>query len=125
MFKKRKKASREDIIAQWLELYPIRQLEYETDQDGKVTVLVPHPEYWFTRFLPKPKHPARRIHLDEFGSLVWSLCDGNHTVREIARKLEETFGDSVHPGEERTVMFVQQMYQQEFVKMFEKQTSDD
>lgn len=120
MFRKKKKASREEIVAQWLDLFPLRQREYETDEEGNVTVLVPHPENWFTRILPKPKNWARRVHLDPVGSRVWSLCDGQHSIRQIARLLEEEFGESVRPTHERTVMFVQQMYQQEFVKMFEK-----
>ncbi len=120
MFRKKKKASREEIVTQWLDLFPLRQREYETDEEGNVTVLVPHPENWFTRILPKPKNWARRVHLDPVGSRVWNLCDGQHSIRQIARRLEEEFGESVRPTHERTVMFVQQMYQQEFVKMFEK-----
>lgn len=123
MKKTRKKQSREEIISEWLNLYPVGYLEYEIDDRDLVTVLVPHPENWFTRtFLPRTNKPARRIHLDDVGSFVWQQCDGSRSVREIAAALGEKFGDKVAPVEERTVMFLQQMYREEFVKMYEKKS---
>ena len=94
MRKKKRKQSREEIIREWLELYPVGYLEQEVDENGRVTVLVPHPENWFTRtFLPRANKPARRIHLDDVGSFVWRKCDGSRSVREIAEALKEKFGD--------------------------------
>jgi hypothetical protein len=123
MLKRRKpqknELSREEIINQWLVLYPIRELDFE-EEDAKVTVLVPHPESWLTRtLLPKPKHPAQRIHLDEVGSFAWRHFDGKHTLKSICEMLERQFGEKVKPARERIVIFAQQMYKQNFIKLYE------
>ncbi len=121
MASQKNKPERGEIIHEWLDLFPIREHELKRGDTELAVIEVPHPENWFTRiFLPKPKHPAQIIRLDEFGSFVWELCDGNHTIRDIADRLVQKFGDSVKPVEERTVIFVQMMYKQEFVKMFGK-----
>lgn len=38
-------------------------------------------------------HPARTqaLYLNETASVIWRLCDGNRTVAEITRLLEEAF----------------------------------
>lgn len=43
----------------------------------------------FSRFLPLAKE--RRVLLDEQGEYVWSLCDGEHRIKEIARMLSEKY----------------------------------
>jgi len=43
----------------------------------------------FLRFLPLTRE--RRVLLDEQGALVWSLCDGEHQIKEIAKKLSEKY----------------------------------
>ncbi len=112
--------SREEIITQWLGLYPVRQLDFE-EEDDKVTVLVPHPESWLTRtLLPKPKHPAQKIHLDEIGSFAWRHFDGRHTLQSICDLLDKKFGKKVKPSRERIVIFAQQMYRQSFIKLYEE-----
>ncbi len=115
----KKRAKREDIIKEWLTLYPIRQMEYETDDKNHIVILVPHPENWFTRkLMPKPKSAMRKIHLDEIGTFVWQHCTGEKNVREICDALAAEFGEKVPQTEERTVMFVQQMYKNEFIKVY-------
>jgi hypothetical protein len=123
---KKKKLNREEIINQWLDLYPIRQYQYETSQLGEITVLVPHSENWLTkRILPKPKNPAQRIRLDEIGSFVWNSCDGKKSVGEICQNLEESFKGRVDSVQERTVLFVQQMYQQNFIKVYSRSAPEN
>jgi hypothetical protein len=122
---KKKKPNRKEIINQWLDLYPIRQFQYQTSEDSKIIVLVPHSENWLTKkILPKPKKPAQRIHLDELGSFVWNLCDGTCSVREICENIQKKFKDRADSVNERTVLFIQQMYQQDFIKMFSRTSSE-
>ena len=118
---KKENKSREEIIQDWLTLYPKQALEFETNENGNIVVLVPHHENWFTKkFLPKPKGPASKISLDDFGSFVWQNCTGENAVTDICKQLEEKFGEQVMPVEERTVKFVQQMYNEKFVTVFRK-----
>lgn len=117
---KKSELSREEIITQWLVLFPLRELDFE-EENGKVTVLVPHPESWLTRtLLPKPKHPAQRIHLDEIGSFAWRHFDGKHTLQSVCELMEAEFGEKVKPARERIVVFAQQMYRQSFIKLYEE-----
>lgn len=124
---KKKQVNRSEIIEEWLDLYPIRQLPFETDSDGKVTIIVPHNENWFTRkLLPKPKKPAQKIHLDELGSFVWQCCDGNLSIREICAELQSKFQEKAAvAAQERIVLFCQQMYKQNFIKVYSRKTSDE
>ncbi len=70
---------------------PVRNQAVEEDEadDGNVRLLIPRREDWWVRaaarvfYVPK----KRRLTLDEIGSFVWRLCDGNHSVREIIRAL--------------------------------------
>ncbi len=124
--RKKQEKSREEIISSWLAYYPKRAIDAEEGKNGQWVLLVPHQENWFTRrFLPAPKRPAARVSLDKFGSFVWDLCDGHHSVQEICDRLEERFGEEVQPAVERTVVFVQMLFKNEFVKIFEKRASSD
>jgi len=122
---KKNRLPRQEIIAQWLELYPLRQMNYTQGEDQRIMVLIPHSQNWFTRkFLPKAKHPAQRIHLDEIGSFVWLHFDGTHTLKEISGLAEEKFSKKVQPVQERLVMFAQQMYKQKFITMYARQVEE-
>ncbi|MCS7192587.1 MAG: PqqD family protein [Armatimonadetes bacterium] len=33
----------------------------------------------------------RQIELDEIGSFVWQLCDGSHTIADIAERLQKRY----------------------------------
>lgn len=121
----KKRPQRQEIITQWLELYPRQGMEYTQSDDGRIVLLIPHSQNWFTRkFLPTPKNPAQRIHLDEIGSFVWLHFDGRHTLEHISRMAEEKFTEKVQPAQERIVLFTQQMYKQKFITMHARQFNE-
>jgi len=43
----------------------------------------------FSKLFPEPKE--KQIQLDEIGSVVWELCDGNRTVKDIIDYLYEKY----------------------------------
>lgn len=57
----------------------------------------------------------RKLHLDDYGSAVWKLCDGKTTVREIADVLSEQFGDAVDPLYPRLAEFLRILERNEFI----------
>jgi len=119
---KKTKLSRNEIVSQWLELYPLRKLEYEKDDNGLVVLIVPHSENWFTRkFLPKPKSPAGKVKLDDIGTFVWEHCDGTRTIKAICEAMLEIFGEKINSVEDRTVTFLQTMYGEKFISLFKKE----
>lgn len=59
--------------------------------------------------------PVVRRHLDEYGSAIWILCDGRHTVEEIARALEQRYHEAFEPALPRTLKFVEILAQRNLV----------
>jgi len=115
---KKERLQRQEIISQWLDLYPLQKMDYRQGNDDRIVLLIPHSQNWFTRkFLPIPKNPAQRVHLDEIGSFIWLHFNGKHTLESISRMAEEKFAERIQPARERIVLFTQQMYKQKFITM--------
>jgi len=87
---------------EFLKAKPVRHpdLKWEEDEKG-LHVRIPRKQTLlfrvFSRFLPLTRE--RRVLLDKQGALVWSLCDGEHQIKEIAKKLSEQFNMRVSDAE--------------------------
>lgn len=55
------------------------------------------------------------MHLDEMGSFVWPLIDGEKTILEIGKAVEERFGDEAKPLYERLVKYFQILESYHFI----------
>lgn len=55
------------------------------------------------------------IHLDEMGSFIWPIIDGEQTVFDLGKKVEEHFGDKANPLYERLVKYFQILNSYHFV----------
>jgi hypothetical protein len=79
----------ETLWHRWQRVRPHRNeaIRWE-ERDGTVIITIARTD-WLARLLrwliARPL--KRRIELDEIGSLVWQLCDGQHTVGDIAEEL--------------------------------------
>ncbi len=65
------------------------------------------------KLFKKPK--VSYIHLDEFGSFVWKITDGESDIIELGKKVSERFGDSAEPLYERLAKFYQILESHGFV----------
>jgi hypothetical protein len=74
---------------------PIRNpsLAWHHDEEGNAVVILPRRRdlvgkllAWFF-MVPE----ARPLSLDQIGTMVWQLCDGEHSVRSIAQQLTERY----------------------------------
>ena len=81
-----------------MELKPIHIHSFEYRPDGQIDVLVPRFKNAFlqsflysSKLMPKNRCPYIKANLDEIGSAAWELFNGKHTVKEIAKLLEEKF----------------------------------
>lgn len=94
-----------------LELVPIPIIGHEVGDTGIVTLLAPRFKSRFLRrwFLPRLKKPFFKVELDDIGSALWLLCDGEQNVKEIARIMSERFEERIEPCYERMGMFFQQL----------------
>ena len=83
----------ETLWHRWQRVCPQRNgaIRWE-ERDGKVIITIARTD-WLARFLRwlTARPLKRRIELDEIGSLVWKLCDGRHTVGEIAEELVQRY----------------------------------
>ena len=100
MFKKKQK-----IVYNYLDFTPCRNQEFIVE-DGKVKLVIPKFKSNFMKSLiPKSKSETFKVKLDEIGSEVWLLIDGNRRVHEIAKLLREKVGKKAEPAEERSQSF--------------------
>jgi len=75
-----------------LEVIPCRNEHIKAEQEGE-TIVLSFPRFkrsWMSRYL-LPKGMSKDIHvrLEEHGTAVWNLIDGQRTVREIIEKLAD------------------------------------
>lgn len=108
----------------FLELTPIRNYEFVTEDDGRVSVLIPR---FTNRFLVnlisvRMKNPNVKVILDEFGSGVWLETDGVKKVNQICKKMDEKFGEKINPAIERVTKYYSQLYNYKIISFKELNT---
>ncbi len=102
---KKKKKNHEN----YLERIPVRNesLNWETDENGKVTLSIENKGI-MNRIaqicFKKPK--ISYIHLDEMGSFIWQLLDGEASVLSLGEKVEVQFGEDAQPLYERLAQYI-------------------
>ena len=55
------------------------------------------------------------IHLDEMGSFVWPIMDGEKDIIAIGKEVEEQFGEKANPLYERLAKFFQVLDSYHFI----------
>jgi len=91
-------------------LRPVRSVESWVVAEGTDLVVIHQPkglsrvEARLARAVKAQEHVNRP--LDRYGSAIWQLCDGQHTIEEIARALEARFHEQFEPALPRTLRFV-------------------
>jgi hypothetical protein len=100
-----------------LDLIPKRTVEYEVQNDGNVTLLVPRFRSGLLKKLVQPrlKRPYLKVKLDELGSAVWLLCDGRRSVKDIATPLRVRFHENIEPCYDRLAVFMRQLEGNRFI----------
>jgi hypothetical protein len=108
-----------NLVAEWLErttsnllsLYPVRQPVKWRIEDGMVVISYRKQftplEQWLHRKLGGPG--AIRRPLDECGTLIWTLCDGRHTLLEICDEVYERYHEKVEPVFKTVITFVERL----------------
>ena len=105
------------ITENFLERRPVRNsLIKWTHTDGKVTLEIENKGI-FNKIAQKlfGKPPITYIHLDNTGSFVWPLIDGQKDIIEIGKLVKEEFGDEAEPLYERLAKFFQILESYKFI----------
>ena len=104
-------AKKKEVINEnCLENIPVRQedLRWDTDDKGVVTLYVHNTGLMkkiTQKLLKKPEYT--QVHLDENGSFVWPLIDGEKNIIELGREVKEHFGEKAEPLYPRLAKFFQ------------------
>ena len=100
------------------DLVPFISEHITTEKEGELLVIAfPRFRSKFMQkyFVPKNKTATIHVHLDEHGSAVWDLIDGQRTIKEITDILAEHFQHEEN-YEYRVATYFSQLYKQGFVK---------
>lgn len=112
--KKTKKQSNNN----YLDYIPIRQanLQWDEASDEIVTIYIENTGIMnriAQKLLNKPK--ISQVHLEPYGSFIWSQIDGQRTVQEIAELADFHFGEEIHPLYERLCTYIAYLEQIGFI----------
>jgi hypothetical protein len=112
--------------ANFLDLIPVRTMKEQIREDGKVDILLPRFKslYWQEVYRNSRKGEFIKIHLDETGSSIWKLIDGNRKVFEICIHLNESMPEKMQPADEtesRVTKFLSRLYQERYITFREIQ----
>jgi hypothetical protein len=94
---KKKQTAPEISRREFLKIKPGRNsaLRWEKDQQGVITLFIPlkQSQKKKRRMLPllSSPPPEKKIRLDSMGSIIWELCDGERTVKDIVQFLHEEY----------------------------------
>ena len=89
-----------------------------SEKDGQVTLEIENKGIFnrlAQKLLKKPK--ISYIHLDETGSFIWPLIDGETDIIALGEKLKEHFGDKAEPLYERLSKYIKILESYGFVKL--------
>ena len=100
-----------------LDLKPTRNLEWEVGEKNCIVLLIPkfQSRFLVKHVMPNLKRPYFHIKLDEYGSLIWNMCDGNTTIGQISDSLNKNYGAEFDPSYERISNFFSQLIRDKFV----------
>lgn len=92
-----------------LDVVPSRGDKISTEilEDGKVSLGIPRfKSGWMNKyFMPKRVSPEIKVPLDQYGSEVWKLIDGNRTIENIILEVQEVFPEE-HKLDERVLTYL-------------------
>ncbi len=94
------------------------KIGYSADEKGIVTLKIENKgvfNFIAQRLFKKPK--VSFVHLDEFGSFVWSVIDGEKSILELGKAVDGHFGEKAHPLYERLAKYFQILESNGFITM--------
>ena len=103
----------------FLDNKPIRNenIGWSADDNGIVTLEIENKGV-FNRIAQKlfKKPKISYVHLDEMGSFIWPLIDGEKDIIKIGESVKEHFGEKAHPLYERLAKYFQILHSYGFIK---------
>lgn len=109
---------KEVISKNYLEYIPVKQegLRWDINDKGIVTLYVHNTglmKKLTQKLLKKPEYT--QVHLDENGSFIWPLIDGEKNIIELGELVKTQFGEKAEPLYPRLAKFFQVLESYGFV----------
>ena len=113
---------KQKIGANYLEKRPVHaeHIKWSVGEGGKVTLDIEN-KGLFNKIAQKlfGKPRVSHVHLDDIGSFIWPLIDGERSIMDIGEIVEDGLGERAHPTYERLAKFFQILDSYGFVKWVE------
>ncbi len=100
----------------------ITKLHTWSVEDGVVTIHMVHRGFYAAvaqKLFRRPK--VSHIALDEMGSFIYPLIDGQRTIGDIALLVKEEFGEDAEPLYDRLVQYMKILHNNTFIRYTDKQ----
>lgn len=109
---------KEALSQNFLERVPCisADVKWSADENGNVTLAIENKGAMkrITQvLLKKPK--ISYIHLEKYGSFIFPLIDGEATLIDIGKRVEERFGDECQPLYERLAQYFKTLEANKFI----------
>lgn len=112
-------ANKETTSENYLEKIPVRNenIQWKQDENGAVTLEIENTGFFnkvAQKFFKKPK--ISYVHLDENGSFLWPLLDGEKSILDLGVLVKEHFGEKAEPLYERLAKYFQILESYKFIE---------
>ncbi len=102
----------------YLEKTPLHKqgINWSQDENGLVTLEMQNrglANFLAQKLLKKPK--VSFIHLEEFGSFIWTHIDGKRDIMHIGELVKERFGEKAEPLYERLSQYIKTLEANGFI----------
>ncbi len=102
----------------YLEKIPCHKsdIKWSQDEKGLVTLEMQNrgvANWLAQKLLKKPR--VSFIHLEEFGSFIWSSIDGKRNILRIGELVKEQFGEKAEPLYERLSQYIKTLESNNFI----------
>lgn len=111
-------SKKEVKVENYLEKIPVRNenITWKQDENGAVTLEIENKGFFnkiAQKFFKKPE--ISYVHLDENGSFLWPLLDGEKSILDLGIIVKEHFGEKAEPLYERLAKYFQILESYKFV----------
>ncbi len=107
-------------LENFLDAVPVKnpEINFTKDDNGIVTLEIENKGLMnrvFQKLLKKPK--ITYIHMEELGSFVWQIIDGESDITALGKKVEEHFGEKANPLYERLSQYIKILESYNFITL--------
>jgi len=107
-----------------LRLRPVRNgaIQWQENGAGEAELNIPYRKDRWARLVAVLVHlpEVRKVQLDEVGTYVWRLCDGEHTVDAIIRAMTREYRMNRAEMEASVASYLQMLAQRRFIGFYER-----